>query len=161
MATLSERLERRDGGLYDGEVRYVMLRADVLMGAIARMGPAGFQALAESVTVGGGHSVNRYRSFGTADFASLLQMIEETANQLGWGRWQLARPRETTLRLTVHNSPFVAGHGPSQTPVCAAICGLLQATASVVLVGDGAINVEETECAAMTGEACRFVARLS
>ena len=161
MATLTERLERREGGLFDGEVRYVMLRADVLMLAMAQMGEAGFEAFADAVAKGGKHSVTKYRNFGVTDPLKLLQMLEETASHLGWGRWQLARPRETTLRLTVTNSPFVHGHGQSDHPVCAPIIGMLRATGSLVLTGNGIVQVEETECGAVTGaDACRFVARM-
>lgn len=161
MANLTERLERREGGLYDGEIRYLMLRADVLMLAIAQLGEAGFEAMADAVAKGGKHSVTKYRSFGVTDPLKLLQMLEETASHLGWGRWQLARPRETTLRLTVTNSPFVHGHGPSEHPVCAAVVGMLRATGALVLTGAGSVHAEETECAAVTGgDACRFVARM-
>ncbi|MEQ9640943.1 MAG: 4-vinyl reductase [Alphaproteobacteria bacterium] len=161
MANLTERLERKEGGLYDGEVRYVMLRADVLMLAMAQMGEAGFEAFADAVAKGGKHSVTKYRSHGVTDPLKLLQMLEETASHLGWGRWSLARPRETTLRLTVNHSPFVHGHGDSETPVCAPIIGMLRATGSLVLNGDGIVHAEESECAAVSGgDACRFVARV-
>jgi predicted hydrocarbon binding protein len=160
MANLTERLDRREGGIYDGDTRYVMLRADVLMLALAQMGESGFETLADAVAKGG-KSAGRYRSFGIADPLKLLQMLEETAGHLGWGRWSLARPRETTLRLTVTNSPFVHGHGPSDHPVCSPIVGMLRSAGALALTGAGTLHAEETECAAVTGgDACRFVARL-
>src|SRR5690242_19593911 len=79
------------GSLHDGEIRYMMIRGDTLMGLFARLPePARQQALAaltESTFEFGSKSAAKYRAAGAADPAALLNVIVETAPQLGWGSW--------------------------------------------------------------------------
>jgi predicted hydrocarbon binding protein len=149
------------GTLHDGDIRYMMIRGDTLMGLFARLPePArqqALQALTDSTFEFGSKSAAKYRASGAADPAALLDVIVETAPQLGWGSWTFTERTAGGLVLEVRNSPFADGYGTSPQPVCAPIAGMLRAVSSMVL--DGATAAEETTCAAQSGEVCRFTAR--
>jgi predicted hydrocarbon binding protein len=145
------------GEYRDGDIRYMMIRPDALMGMIAELPedarPLALEAFARSIRNFGGRSARSYRATGAADVAALLGVIQQTAPQLGWGRWQLERTPDG-LALTVENSPFAAGAGRSPYPVCAPIRGMLTAVGEMVL-GE-AVVVAETACAATGASCCRF-----
>jgi uncharacterized protein len=155
MTGFRDRLEfDPDRGEYrDGAIRYMMIRPDALMGLIAElpeaMRPHAMEGFMRAIRRIGGHSARTYQDAGTDD---LLRTIEETAPQLGWGRWTLTRT-EDGLALTVENSPFVAGAGASPHPVCAPIRGMLTAVGEMTL---GDVTVTETACAATGSPRCRF-----
>lgn len=147
------------GEIRDGQRRYVLIRPDVLMGALHELDGATRQrvleALAASTERNGGRSVHAYASIdrGTA----LLDTICDTAAGLGWGRWHMSLGADR-LDLTVHNSPFAHGHGKAARAVCAPIAGMLGSVAAMLF--EGPVRVEETGCAAhVAGPVCRFVAR--
>jgi predicted hydrocarbon binding protein len=145
------------GEYRDGDIRYMMIRPDALMGMIAElpeaMRPLALEAFARSIRSAGGRSARSYQAAGAADAAALLRVIQETAPQLGWGRWQLQRTVDG-LALTVENSPFAAGAGPGAHPVCAPIRGMLAAVGELVM-GE-TVTVVETACAATGAPCCRF-----
>ncbi len=160
MAGLRERLEFDDavGEYRDGGIRYMMIRPDALMGLLHElpeaMRPEVLEAFARSITKQGGRSAAAYRAAGAASSAALVTTIEATAPQLGWGRWGLTLG-DDRLDLVVTNSPFVAGYGPSETPVCHAIIGMLTAVGRMTLGGE--VVVHERACAAMADhDHCRF-----
>jgi len=148
------------GEIRDGDIRYVMLRTDALMGLFQRLPELARQealaALGDSIHENGGRSAAAYRAQGAAG-AALLDVIVETAPQLGWGAWTFTDHGPRQLALEVRNSPFVHGFGASPTPVCSPISGMLRAVAGLVLGGPA--KVEETVCAAQGGGVCRFAAR--
>ena len=151
------------GGLDIGGIRYMMIRPDALMGLFRRLEPAeraaAFEAIAASILEHGGKSAASYAGHGRDAADALISRIEATAPQIGWGNWQISL-RDDGLDLTVVNSPFVAGYGPSDDPVCAPIRGMLAAVTHQIF-GDDAM-VTEIECAATgSADACRFTARLS
>ncbi len=94
----------------DGETRYLLLRHDSLMGMFRRLAPRvrgeALAALAAAVTEAGGRSAARYRATTPGGSAALLEVIAETAAQLGWGVWTFAQPADGELCLDVVNSPF-------------------------------------------------------
>jgi len=143
------------GELREGDVRYLLIRTDSLMGLFKRLpepaGSAALAAFADSVAEHGGRSAERYLS--ELNQEELLQKIESTACRLGWGVWKFEREGDS-IGLTVENSPFAQGHGPSAAPVCAAIAGMLQAAATLVLGRE--CRAKETSCAAAGGASCRF-----
>ena len=143
------------GELREGDARYLLIRGDSLMGMFRRLSePArseAFAAFADSVSEHGGRSAERYLS--EVDRKKLLGKIEATARQLGWGVWKFERESDS-IGLTVENSPFAQGHGPSAAPVCAAITGMLQAAATLVLGRE--CRAKELSCAAAGGASCRF-----
>jgi uncharacterized protein len=144
------------GEMRDGDIRYLMMRPDALMGAFMRLPDAAradaLAALGASVADHGGRSVTAYRDNGAANPEALLSVITVTSAALGWGVWEVHPAAAGELEITVRNSPFAAGAGRSDSPVCAAITGILSAVAPLI-AGSGA-KARETACAAQTGENC-------
>ncbi|MBM3554283.1 MAG: hypothetical protein FJX47_01860 [Alphaproteobacteria bacterium] len=149
------------GEITDGPVRYLLIRPDTFMGLFARLDPAGrraaLDALRDATREFGSRSAARYQAMGADDADRLLATITATAPQLGWGIWRFHRAANG-LDLEVSNSPFAAGIGTSDGPVCAAIAGMLGAVASLAF--GRPMTGEETACAATGGDGpCRFRAR--
>ncbi len=144
------------GEYRDGDVRYMMIRPDALMGMIAELPeavrPQALEAFARAIHRFGGRSARAYQQSGAREADALLRTIAATAPQLGWGIWTLART-DDGLALSVENSPFAAGAGPSPHPVCAPIRGMLTAVGEMTL---GEVVASETACAAMGAACCRF-----
>ena len=150
------------GGLDVDGIRYMMIRPDALMGLFHRLGPqdrdVGLQALADSVFEHGGKSAASYAGRGRGAALQLIARIEDTAPQIGWGQWQITL-REDGLDLEVENTPFVAGYGTADHPVCAPIRGMLAAITKQIFNSD--VVVTELRCAAVAGSGpCHFTARL-
>jgi len=147
-----------DRGEYrDGDIRYMMIRPDALMGMIAELpdhwrGEA-LAAFARSIRRFGGRSARSYQAASQADPDALLRTIQDTAPQLGWGRWSFART-PNMLSLMVENSPFAAHAGHSAPHVCHPICGMLTAVGEMVLGGE--VHVTETHCAVAGETHCKF-----
>lgn len=152
-------LDEAEGAWWDQSRRYLLIRPDALMGIFRELPPdrrgEAFAALARSITRQGADSARAYRAMG-GEGAGLLDIVASTAPQLGWGRWQFSL-EPGMLRLTVANSPFAAGYGPSDVPVCHPIRGMMAAVGEMVL--DRPVTVVETACAAMGAPDCRFEAR--
>ena len=151
------------GALFLGTHRYMLIRPDAFMGLFARL-PfheriAAFGAIAASVRENGAKSAASYAGTGMEQAEKLTQTIMETAPQLGWGQWEL-NYNTKGLDLSVRNSPFVAGFGLSDHPVCAPICGMLEAVYTQLFGRYG--RAIETRCASQIGEgqpaavACQF-----
>lgn len=152
-------LER--GEVRDGEVRYLLIRPDALMGIFRALeepvrGEA-LAAFARSIREHGARSARKYQAMGADDGAKLLAAIEATAPQLGWGRWRFLEQGPESVRLEVTNSPFAAGFGASEAPVCAAVAGMLEAVARLAF--GGRWHAAEEHCTAQGRERCRFIAR--
>jgi hypothetical protein len=114
---------------------------------------AGFMA---SACRQGGKSVSAYRDQpGGQGSDALCEVMIDSAASLGWGRWAFRRDGQA-LMLEVVNSPFAAGHGPSNHAVCAPIAGIFQSLASMVLACDAEVN--ELACAAQGCQVCHFIA---
>lgn len=163
--TFRDRLEWMpdQGELRDRDIRYMLIRPDSLMGLFRNLEeterPAVFAAFVRSVAEHGRDSVESYRDLGAEEAGELLRTTAETAAQLGWGLWTIQSDQAAgTLSLTVGNSPFAEGHGPSDVPVCAAITGIVKALAELIY-GEPAI-CEEVHCAAQGNTDCRFDSRL-
>ena len=166
MAALHERLvfDTANGAVLDASRRYVLLRADVLMGLFAELPAsardAALVAFGRSVASHGADSVRAYRDAVGA--AALPAMVRDAAASLGWGRWRLDLARADdaaapVLGLAVENSPFAAAAPAGTTHACHAIAGMLEALASALWSRPA--EARETRCAASGGDAtCRFVA---
>jgi predicted hydrocarbon binding protein len=158
---LSQRLifDRERGEIRDQARRYLMLRPEVLMGMLHRLGgparQAALGAFAAAVAEHGKDSVLAYFAHLGGDRDGLLDAMQDAAADLGWGCWRFERSGRG-LRLTVHNSPFATGFGACDEPVCAPIAGMLQALAEVVL-GAAAASTER-RCTAAGGGECVFEA---
>ena len=164
MAEFRDRLvfDLDKGELRDGELRYLMLRADALMGLFKQLPEdarqAALESLGRSVLTHGGNSARTYLERSGADPSSLCGIIAGTAPQLGWGKWRFGPDQPDALTLEVTNSPFVAGYGAATHPLCAPIVGMLEAVGGLVLGGE--VTAEETACAAVTGAtACHFTVK--
>lgn len=147
------RYEAAEGAIYDGAIRYMMIRPDALMGIFSHLPPAergaALEALGASVRERGKHSARTY-----GDPAALLATIEATAPDLGWGLWHFAREGER-LTLEVKHSPFVHGAGEAmEGPVCHAIAG--KAASVGELVAGRPATAHEVRCAASGGDTCTF-----
>lgn len=147
---------RPEGAVFDGPRRYMMIRPEALMGIFTRLDPAAreaaLEALAASIFVQGSDSARAYAAAG-GPAADLPAIVAATAPDLGWGVWRFERNGDR-LTLTVANSPFAAGFGRSDAPVCHAIRGMVAAVATLVLGAPA--SARETECAATGASACRF-----
>ncbi len=165
MAALHERLrfDTANGQVLDERRRYVLLRADVLMGIFAGLPPAAgeeaLRAFGRSVARHGADSVRAYAA--TVDAAALPDLMKDAAASLGWGRWHFEPVRlpedVSALRLLVDSSPFAAASPHAATPVCHAIAGMLEALGGALW--DTPVEAHEIHCAAVHGgRSCRFVA---
>ncbi|MBS0427866.1 MAG: hypothetical protein JSR41_11350 [Proteobacteria bacterium] len=159
---LHERLQFDTGAgqVTDGPRRYVVMRADVLMGAFDGLPPAAreaaLQSLQKSVADSGGDSVRAYLAAVGPD--RLLRTMEEGSSSLGWGCWTL-HERDGRLELTVVNSPFAAATRMSGTPACYPIAGMLQAVATALWAMP--VHAREVRCACEApggAGTCSFVA---
>jgi uncharacterized protein len=148
------------GAVFDETRRYMMLRPEALMGLFNRLAPEARQqaleAFGASIIELGRDSATAYLAHGGGDRDALLSTVATTAPDLGWGRWHFTKTGED-LTLTVHNSPFAAGFGRSDRPVCHAITGMLTSVAS--MHAGTAKQARETTCAACGAPACVFVAQ--
>ena len=157
------RFDTADGQVLDGTRRYVLLRADVLMGLFAALPAAArdeaLRAFGRSVATHGVDSLRAYAAEPGVDNDALQRVVESAAASLGWGRWRLACDG-SSLELEVRNSPFAAAAAPASGPACHAIVGMLQGLAGIVL--GGAASAREIACACDTGDGlCRFSARIA
>ena len=158
--TFRQRLEwdADKGEIVDGSVRYLLIRPDTLMSMFALLPPEpraqALAALMRSTRQFGANSARRYLSMAAEDGERLLATITQTAPQLGWGIWTLSRDGDRAFSLEVGNSPFAAGYGPAEHPVCAPIAGMLAAVTG--LVTGVAMQGEEIACAATGAAVCRF-----
>lgn len=161
-ASFRERLVFDDGNgaLMDQTRRYMLIRPEALMGLFRRLPePSRRQALeafAESIVEQGSDSARAYAAMDGGGPA-LARTVAATARQLGWGIWTFDLGSDS-IRLTVRNSPFAAGFGPSDTPVCHPILGMVEAVSTMILGRPP--QVRETDCAACGSACCRFEAHL-
>lgn len=149
-----------EGAIHDGPRRYLLMRADVLMGMLRRLPDAAriqaAEAFAESVAAHGIDSIRAYFRQVGEDPPALLAATAQAASDLGWGAWTFV-PGRGELLLAVENSPFAAGHGAAVAPVCAPIRGMLQAVANVATGTE--CEVVELRCVACGAPRCEFEAR--
>lgn len=157
--TLRERLVPVDGALQDGDIRYLLIRADSLMQLFRKLEPGtraqAFQAFATSLEENGRKSIETRMRRNNLDSERLYDdLARNSGSQLGWGVWSFTRTHRERFAVDVANSPFAAGYGPSDEPVCFAIRGMLSAMGELVM--GKAVAVTETKCAAVSGGSCRF-----
>ncbi|MHA4836418.1 V4R domain-containing protein [Sphingopyxis sp. MSC1_008] len=145
------------GALKDGPVRYVLIRADALMGLFRNLPGVqrreALDALKRSVTKFGGRSARRYDDERGAADPDILTLVAAGAPQLGWGHWTIDRDGNRP-QVIVKNSPFARAFCDAGEPVCAPISGMLQAAATIAF--GHAVSVQEVHCAAAGAEACMF-----
>lgn len=152
---VSFEFDEEAGAVYDGDLRYVLLRPDVLMGVAAKFGMEAFvEAIEESAFLNARESFSTYRAQGRLDADHFLESTGTFAARLGWGAWSISQCDGPGIEVAVRNSPFAAGAGHSPVPVCGPISGVLRALHLIALGRD--VGVEEMACAAQGASCCRF-----
>lgn len=160
------RFDTSRGQVLDANRRYVLMRADVLMGMFAFLpAPASRQALealARSVATYGSDSVRAYDNPADPASQQLFDAVAQGASSLGWGVWEF-EPGERSCRLVVRNSPFAAAFRKMRSPACAPIVGMMQAVCTHAWKQDCiAVEVECSACAGSEDAShegrCRFEA---
>ncbi len=148
------------GGLYYKEVRYLLIRPETLVafqkGTEREIGEKASQILYRSGFEGGTLSSRRYREiFGFSD-EKIIRFMIEMGPRIGWGRFVLEDfdPLKKHLAVAVYHSPFAQAYGPSFSPVCHLIRGVVGGMASVVFSGE--IEAKEPACLAKGDESCKF-----
>jgi len=161
MTEFKDRLmwDAEHGQILDADRRYLMLRADVLMGLFRRLEePArgqALRALGEAVMEQGGQSARAYWEACGRRPQALLASIVNISAQLGWGAWRIEHLHDAGLRVQVRNSPFAKGFGAHDEPLCRPIVGML--TAVGALIYDREVRVQERHCCAQGSHAdCLF-----
>lgn len=150
-----------DGALFQGDIRYVLMRPDVVMGILRHVAdPAALvDVMRRSACEHAVNSFNSYRQSGAVGNADPVAHCCNMASQLGWGSWNIAEKSSGRYVVEVVNSPFaLAASGVGQA-VCGWIAGVLQA----VTVADEhpSAQVDETACVARGDDCCRFNIALS
>lgn len=147
-----------DGSIRHGDIRYVLIRADGLMGAFINDADGSrLQGLAESVFQHGGDSLARYFSDNGGDVEETLKGLEARSAQMGWGKWSITRGDGKRLWLKVDNSPFAATC--FARPSCAPITGMFRAVAELAL--GAKVQVRETGCRSCGAPHCEFQASVN
>jgi predicted hydrocarbon binding protein len=145
------------GALAIGEARYLLIRPETLAAlqkaAETALGPRAAECFAAGGRAGGGKASASL--FGSRE--DRVRRLMDTGTAIGWGAFALERLTAEAMVVMVHRSPFAEAYGPSTTPVCHLIRGVLEALAAVTLAG--APSVVETACVAMGADACRFETR--
>lgn len=150
------------GEIRDGDTRYLLIRPDVLMGLIKNLeGTAkneALEAFQKSASENGRASLINYKKQNFTNSDELLTFFCRTAAKLGWGIWTYNAEENGGHSFTVDNSPFAAGYGQSDLPVCAPAGGILRALMDVFFAPGAIIN--ESACAAQGAQCCRFEIKL-
>jgi len=143
------------GGLTLEGARYLLIRPETLVAMQKAVQQAVGERASACIVAGG-------RAGGARAAASLGGTAEERVRRLlriggeiGWGEFALERLTPTELAVVVRRSPIAEAYGPSASPVCHLIRGVLESLAAAVL--GGSPTVIETACAATGHPACRFV----
>lgn len=142
-----------NGQVLDEDRRYVLLRADVLMGIFESLSEGAAEdalmAFRDSVNRYGSASVRAYANPANADPAPLLASVAAGAASLGWGRWHFEWG-ETTCRLRVFNSPFAQAHR-AKGEACAPIVGMFSAVCGHIW--QAPVLASESDCFACRSHA--------
>src|SRR4051794_6592468 len=117
--TFRQRLQWADNGsIHDGDIRYLLLRTDSLMGIFKRLDPTlrmpAFQAFGQSLAENGRKSLeSRMRRMNLSGAQLYEDLARSSGAHLGWGIWTYRRTRRKQFEVDVANSPFPHGYGPS------------------------------------------------
>ena len=134
------------------------MRPDVLMGLLRNLGESNrmeaLKAFETSAFSNGKASLLHYKTFDLGGPEKALDFLCITASKLGWGTWSHSTDKNGNPVFFVNNSPFAAGYGKSEQPVCAPAIGILRAAIEVFLARDAV--VVESDCASQGAACCRF-----
>lgn len=138
------------GQILDQDRRYVLLRADVLMGLFDQLEGTterrkALEAFQQSVTLYGSNSVEAYWGEIDHDADRLLNSMMTISAQLGWGVWSLLNRSNNSIKLEVFNSPFAMSTSIKGQTVCYPIKGIMLAMGKLIFNGE--VKVVEDKCA--------------
>ena len=100
MGALKDRMrhDASHGAIYDADRRYIMMRADVLMGLLHQVPadhrPALLRAMADSVADNGGRSAQAYFQSLGGDARAFLDTMTSSSADVGWGVWRFHQDAE-------------------------------------------------------------------
>ena len=159
--SILEQLLIEPGRLSFKEVRYIMIRPEVIAGlqqAIeTEVGPekcANIMLAAGSV--GGSKSSQRFKEvFGYSE-PEIVEFMCRMGAEIGWGFFRLEHLDLGRNRMVIEvtDSPFAAAYGPAQSGICHLIRGVVAGMAAGIF--GGPIASRETACAAKGDTHCRF-----
>jgi len=143
------------GGLTLGGARYLLIRPETLVAMQKAVQQAVGERAGACIVAGGRAGGARAAAAldGTAE--ERVRRLLRIGSEIGWGEFALERLTPTELAVVVRRSPIAEAYGPSATPVCHLIRGVLESLAAAALGGSRA--VVETECVATGALVCRFV----
>ena len=146
------------GALSIGGARYLLIRPETLA-VLQKSGRGGARTRARpsASSAGGRAGGGRASASLSGSGEDTVRRLMETGGAIGWGAFTLERLTAETMVVIVRRSPFAEAYGPSASPVCHLIRGVLEALAAATLAG--APSVVETACAAVGADACRFETR--
>lgn len=153
--------DTENGQILDADRRYIMLRADVLMGIFNNLpNPERLRALQSfksSVKTHGSNSVAAYWLAINKNPQVLLESMISISAQLGWGAWQVQQKTSQQMTIQVTNSPFATASKTSKTPVCTPILGIMESMGFFIF--DGPVQVSEQHCQAQPTQhhSCLFI----
>lgn len=149
-------LEAESGTLSQLGIRYVLMRPDVIMGALNHLeSPATVvEAMKKSAFENARGSFSRYIETGFSDGVDPIEHACRMAGQLGWGEWRVTRRAAASYAVSVSNSPFIAGVEVRDVKLCGWIAGVLKAAAAASF-GEH-VEADEIGCACMGASHCEF-----
>ncbi|MGQ9507962.1 MAG: V4R domain-containing protein [Thermodesulfobacteriota bacterium] len=148
------------GGLYFNEVRYLLIRPEVLVTfqkeVEEELGEKANIILFKSGFQGGMLSSKKFQSLYHFSNMETIHFMLEMGSQIGWGHFELERfdPVKRILSLKVYSSPFAETYGRSTEPVCHFIRGVMAGLTSFVFQKE--VNASEVECHAKGDPSCKF-----
>lgn len=150
-----------DGALFQGDIRYVLMRPDVVMGILRHVDdPAAvIEAMRLSASEHAINSFNSYQQSGAVGNSDPIAHCCDMAGKLGWGSWTIVEKSANRYVVQVVNSAFALASSDAGQPVCGFIAGVLHAVA--VSDGHTGAQVEETACVAQGSDCCRVVITLT
>ena len=160
---ISFEFDENAGEIREGNIRYLLMRPDVLMGMVEYLDEPTMTkvllALQKSAFENGRASLRQYNELDFASDNEKLSFVCKTAAKLGWGNLTYTLNRHDDPTFTLTNSPFAKGHGISKVPVCAPMAGILNALMEVFFESNA--TVKEVSCASQGQDYCLFEVRSS
>src|SRR5262245_38716972 len=121
------------GALTIDGARYLLIRPETLAALPkareAALGARPAEGLAAGWRGGGG----RASAALSGQREGRVRRLMEAGGAIGWGAFTLERLTADALTVSVRRSPFAEAYGPSSTPVCHLIRGVLEALAAATL----------------------------
>ena len=148
------------GGLYFNEVRYLLIRPEVLVTfqkeIEQELGEKAQLILFKSGFQGGMLSSKKFQALYHLSDTETVHFMLEMGSQIGWGHFELERfdPVKRILSLKVYSSPFAETYGSSKAPICHFIRGVMAGLASFVFQKE--VEAKEVECYAKGDPFCKF-----